>query len=94
MWGCRRLSEGRRVGVSAGAVSNCAGSGPTSLTRREQQVAELVAEGLVNKSIADRLVISQHTAQGHVEHILSTLGFTSRTQIATWIIEQKQGQQS
>ncbi|MFD6059585.1 ATP-binding protein [Rhodococcus wratislaviensis] len=70
------------------------GPGSTSLTRREQQVAELVAEGLTNKSIAGRLVISHRTAQGHVEHILSKLGFTSRTQIAAWIIEQRQGQQS
>ncbi|MFC0447468.1 ATP-binding protein [Rhodococcus jostii] len=71
-----------------------AGPGSTSLTRREQQVAELVAEGLTNRSIADKLVISQRTAQGHVEHILSKLGFTSRTQIATWVVEQTQGQQS
>jgi predicted ATPase/DNA-binding NarL/FixJ family response regulator len=69
-----------------------AGPEPTSLTRREQQVAELIAEGLTNGAIAGRLVISQRTAQGHVEHILSKLGFTSRTQIAAWIIEQRQGQ--
>jgi predicted ATPase/DNA-binding CsgD family transcriptional regulator len=67
--------------------------GPTSLTRREQQVAELAAEGLTNKAIADKLVISQRTAQGHMEHILSKLGFTSRAQIAAWIVEQRQGQQ-
>ncbi|MFC9555162.1 ATP-binding protein [Rhodococcus sp. NPDC056960] len=66
---------------------------PTSLTRREQQVAELVAEGLTNKAIAARLVISQRTAQGHVEHILAKLGFTSRTQIAAWSIEQRQSDQ-
>ncbi|GAF42905.1 ATP-binding protein [Rhodococcus wratislaviensis] len=81
------LDENDRVGVSAG-------SDPSSLTRRELQVAELVAEGLTNKAIADRLVISQRTAQGHVEHILAKLGFTSRTQIAAWIIEQRQGRQS
>ncbi|MGV9865617.1 ATP-binding protein [Rhodococcus koreensis] len=66
--------------------------GATSLTRREQQVAELVAEGLTNKAIAARLVISQRTAQGHVEHILSKLGFNSRAQIAAWSIEQKRGE--
>ncbi|MFE3054228.1 protein kinase [Nocardia sp. NPDC059239] len=54
------------------------------LTRRERQVADLVAEGLTNKAIAGRLVISQRTAQGHVEHILAKLGFTSRAQIAAW----------
>lgn len=57
------------------------------LTPREQQVAGLVAEGLTNKKIAAKLVISQRTAQGHVEHILTKLGFTSRTQIAAWVVE-------
>ncbi|MDF3305350.1 helix-turn-helix transcriptional regulator [Rhodococcus sp. T2V] len=68
------------------------GSGSTSLTRREQQVAELVAEGLTNGVIAGKLVISERTVQGHVEHIHSELGFTSRTQIAAWVIEQRQGE--
>ena len=55
------------------------------LTRRETQVARLVAEGQSNREIAARLVISQRTAEGHVEHILTKLGFTSRAQIAAWI---------
>ncbi|WP_172652710.1 protein kinase domain-containing protein [Rhodococcus opacus] len=59
-----------------------------SLTRRERQVAELVAQGLTNKAIAAQLVIAQRTAQGHVEHILTKLGFTSRAQIAAWVTEQ------
>ncbi|WP_345342917.1 ATP-binding protein, partial [Rhodococcus olei] len=63
-------------------------AGPsTELTRRERQVADLVAEGLTNKAIASRLVISPRTADGHVEHILTKLGFTSRTQIAAWVTE-------
>jgi non-specific serine/threonine protein kinase len=57
------------------------------LTKRERQVAELIAEGLTNPAIANRLVISPRTAQGHVEHILAKLGFTSRTQIAGWVVE-------
>ncbi|MBY8863534.1 protein kinase [Nocardia sp. CA2R105] len=57
------------------------------LTNREQQVADLVAQGLSNKQIAAKLVISQRTAQGHVEHILAKLGFNSRVQIAAWVIE-------
>jgi len=59
------------------------------LTRREFEVADLVSEGLSNREIATRLVISQRTAEGHVEHILSKLGFTSRSQIAAWSTEQK-----
>jgi predicted ATPase/DNA-binding CsgD family transcriptional regulator len=55
------------------------------LTRREQEVAALVAEGLTNKEIAERLVISPRTAEGHVEHIMSKLGFNSRAQIAALV---------
>jgi DNA-binding NarL/FixJ family response regulator len=58
---------------------------PSPLTRRERQVAQLVAEGLPNKQIAARLLISQRTAESHVENILAKLGFTSRTQVATWV---------
>lgn len=61
-----------------------------SLTRRERQVADLVAQGLTNREIAEKLVIAQRTAQGHVEHVLAKLGFTSRTQIAAWMVEQGQ----
>jgi DNA-binding CsgD family transcriptional regulator len=56
------------------------------LTPREREVASLIADGLSNRAIADRLVISERTAQNHVQHILNKLGFTSRTQIAAWTI--------
>ncbi|MFI6309648.1 protein kinase [Nocardia fusca] len=58
------------------------------LTKREREVAELVARGMTNKAIAARLVISQRTAKAHIEHILTKLGFTSRSQIAVWVTEQ------
>ncbi|MGV9866160.1 protein kinase domain-containing protein [Rhodococcus koreensis] len=57
------------------------------LTKRERQVADLIAEGLTNQAIADRLVISPRTVQGHVEHILAKLGFTSRAQVAAWVVQ-------
>ncbi|KAB8185936.1 ATP-binding protein [Microbispora catharanthi] len=57
------------------------------LTRRETEIAHLVAEGLSNKDIAGRLVISQRTAEGHIEHILDKLGFKSRAQVAAWVKE-------
>lgn len=44
--------------------------------------------GLTNKAIASRLVVSRRRAEGHVEHILTKLGSTSRAQIATWASEQ------
>ncbi|MGM5068843.1 protein kinase domain-containing protein [Rhodococcus qingshengii] len=64
------------------------------LTKREREVAELVAQGLTNKQIAAKLVISLRTAQGHVEHILTKLGFTSRAQIAAWVVESSSNGQS
>jgi non-specific serine/threonine protein kinase len=59
------------------------------LTKRERQIAELVAEGLTNKEIAARLVISTRTAEGHVENVLSKLNFSSRAQVAAWVTTQR-----
>jgi len=59
------------------------------LTRREREVATLVARGMSNKDVAAKLVIAQRTAEAHVEHILTKLGFTSRNQITAWITEQQ-----
>jgi predicted ATPase/DNA-binding CsgD family transcriptional regulator len=59
----------------------------TGLTRRELEIAELVAEGLTNKEIAARLTIAQRTAEGHVERVLTKFGFTSRAQIAAWVAQ-------
>ncbi|MCW2892268.1 MAG: putative LuxR family transcriptional regulator, partial [Actinomycetia bacterium] len=61
------------------------------LTRREIQVAHLLAEGLTNREIAQRLVISQRTAEGHVEHVLEKMGFKSRAQVAAWFAREARG---
>ena len=61
------------------------------LTRREIEVAELVGEGLSNKEIATALHISLRTAETHVQHILSKLGYQSRTQIARWVSGRRTG---
>ncbi|MFE5703281.1 protein kinase [Rhodococcus koreensis] len=58
-------------------------------TKRELEVADFIAEGLTNREIATRLTISPRTAQGHVEHLLAKLGFTSRAQIAAWVTESR-----
>ena len=57
---------------------------PPGLGEREAEVALLVAQGLTNRQIAERLVISERTAENHVQHILATLGFATRSQIAAW----------
>ena len=62
---------------------------PGGLSRRELEVAALVAEGMSNREIAARLFIAERTAEGHVEHIRNKLGFHSRVQIAAWAVEQR-----
>ena len=57
---------------------------PTGLTKRQAEVAGLVAEGLTNRQIADRLGISERSAESHLERIRLRLGFSSRSQVAAW----------
>jgi non-specific serine/threonine protein kinase len=60
---------------------------PSPLTPREAEIAELVTSGLVNREIADRLVISKRTVDAHVEHIFVKLGISTRLQLAMWVRE-------
>jgi DNA-binding NarL/FixJ family response regulator len=66
-----------------------ADAGPSPLTRREEQIAALLADGLSNKDIADHLTISQRTAETHVANILTKLSCTSRAQVAVWMTEHR-----
>jgi len=59
------------------------------LTRRELEVAELVAEGLTNQAIARRLSVAPRTAEAHVENIRRKLEVRSRAQIAAWVTEHR-----
>ncbi|MEQ0559838.1 LuxR C-terminal-related transcriptional regulator [Amycolatopsis sp. NEAU-NG30] len=61
---------------------------PGGLTRRQREIAELVAQGKSNKEIAAALVLSGRTVEGHVENILVKLGLTSRLQVASWLAGQ------
>lgn len=80
---------GRPHPAEAGAAPPPRDDTTVRLTRRETEVARLVAEGLANQQIADRLVIARRTAEGHVERILSKLGFSNRSQIAAWMTAQR-----
>lgn len=63
------------------------GPGREVLTVREGEVAALIAGGLSNRQIAERLVITERTAANHVQNILAKLSFRSRAQIAAWAVE-------
>jgi pimeloyl-ACP methyl ester carboxylesterase/DNA-binding CsgD family transcriptional regulator len=59
---------------------------PTGLTARQTEVAALVADGLTNRQLAERLSITERSAESHVERIRLRLGFRSRSQVAAWYV--------
>jgi len=61
---------------------SAASAQPPNLTRREREVASLVAQGLTNRQIASELVISERTVDNHVTNIFKKLGLRSREQVA------------
>jgi pimeloyl-ACP methyl ester carboxylesterase/DNA-binding CsgD family transcriptional regulator len=71
-----------------GFLSEPARAGP-QLTKRELEVAGLIAEGLTNQAIARRLAVAPRTAEAHVENIRRKLEMRSRAQIATWVTEHR-----
>ncbi len=69
---------------AAPAAQAQADAGP--LSRREREVVVMVAAGMTNKEIAQKLFIAERTAEGHVERIRNKLGVRSRTEVATWAV--------
>jgi serine/threonine-protein kinase PknK len=57
-------------------------------TKREREIAELVALGRSNQEVADELVLSRRTVEAHVQHLMAKLGFNSRSQVAAWVAHQ------
>jgi predicted ATPase/class 3 adenylate cyclase/DNA-binding CsgD family transcriptional regulator len=62
---------------------------PSALTRREHEVAKLVARGLTNRQIAEELVLSERTVENHVSNILKKLNLSSRSEVVAWVEEQR-----
>jgi DNA-binding CsgD family transcriptional regulator len=78
-------SLGERYSEYAAPASNSDGRfGAT--TRREREIAGLVAEGLTNRDIAERLVLSERTIEGHIANLFNKLEVSSRTQVAAWYL--------
>ena len=91
----RWIAEGRRLSPEqavALVLANEQDDAPAlglcpTLTRRETEVAALAARGLTNRDIAAQLFLSVRTVEVHVDHILTKLGFHTRTQLAAWAYE-------
>jgi DNA-binding CsgD family transcriptional regulator len=77
-----RLNRSEAVSLAAGTASRASVRQP--LSARETEVAALVADGISNAQIAERLGLSRRTAENHLGHILNKLGLANRTQIAAW----------
>jgi predicted ATPase/DNA-binding CsgD family transcriptional regulator len=100
-WPDREGSRRGLAGAGAGPARNAdalAEGGDASdqeaanaaLTRREREIALLVASGLSNRDIATRLFISKRTVDAHVEHIFAKLEITSRVKLTMWLQSQAQ----
>jgi predicted ATPase/DNA-binding CsgD family transcriptional regulator len=61
------------------------------LTAREDEVVGLVADGLANRDIAERLFISERTVESHIAHARRKLDVTSRTQLVRWVLDHRSG---
>ena len=77
------LSEAQPLPSSSPESEQPSSDEPPSLTRREKEVAILVARGLTNRQIASELVLSEHTVHHHVTNILKKMNLSSRQQIAS-----------
>jgi DNA-binding CsgD family transcriptional regulator/tetratricopeptide (TPR) repeat protein len=83
-WGGWRVDQLRAVERRLGIGDDP--EGPAALTPREREVAMLLAGGLTNAQLAERLYISPRTAAVHVSNLLAKLGMTSRTEVAAWAV--------
>lgn len=72
----------------AGAAAKARAQDP--LTAREREVAELVAQAMLNRDVARALVLSERTVESHVRSILAKTGLKSRTEITRWWLQQRQ----
>jgi predicted ATPase/DNA-binding CsgD family transcriptional regulator len=83
----RALTPEQAVACALAEPARTSSSAVSPLTRREREVATLVARGASNRQIASELVIAERTAERHVENMLAKLGLQSRTQVALWAVQ-------
>jgi non-specific serine/threonine protein kinase len=80
-------SELRRLALRDGGEET---GQSTSLSARELQVVELVAEGLTNREVSGRLHLSPRTIDAHLDHVRNKLGVRTRAQLVRWLMESRQ----
>jgi DNA-binding CsgD family transcriptional regulator len=80
------LDQGRSA-----MVAGMSDDRPAALSRRELEVAELVAQGWTNREIAEHLFISPRTVESHLDHVKSKLGLSRRPHIVAWALRQRAG---
>ena len=86
----RAMSPAELLALAREASGGASGKGARSaggLSKREIEVARLVASGMTSRAIAERLFLSERTVESHLEHIMTKLGFSSRAQVAGWVAE-------
>ena len=90
-----RLSDEQVASFALSNADDLAGiadrGAPETLTKRELQVAELLASGLTNRQISSNMHLSERTIDAHAEHIRNKLGVRSRAQIAAWVVRHAHG---
>jgi len=80
----RERAQSRSAGPAAPTF---VGLNTQRLTRREQEVAALLARGLTNRQIAEELTIAERTAETHVLKIMNKLGLNRRAQLTAWALK-------
>jgi DNA-binding NarL/FixJ family response regulator len=77
----------RRLGMD-GVLARAGelGEAHQPLTAREREIVTLVADGLANRAIAERLVLSERTVETHVRNALTKLDLANRTQLTAWAL--------
>jgi ATP/maltotriose-dependent transcriptional regulator MalT len=85
--------ELRKLGARAEARGPAAAddSGVGSLTKREREISELIAERMTNKQIASQLFLSEKTIESHIRNVFNKLGASSRVEVARIIERDRRG---
>jgi non-specific serine/threonine protein kinase len=85
LWPAQGADRDTAAGTDRAASTGPAAARGLPLTRREREVAELIAHGLTNRQIGARLFIAERTVDTHVGRILDKLGCASRAQVAAMV---------